>query len=262
MSGDETSWSEQLEQFMQSGFDLALQMERVATRLVSQGTDAVYGASRSSTPATPQEGRSTTDPSASSGSGRKPRGGQPADDQTSDVAGIASLAADLVGAMLKFTTTVVSQVASEATQSAGDARDSVAKHPKFGGLVTTVSDQISTVVGAAFPSTGAGPSPLLSLPDASPGQVSAVHVVVRNDTDRTFDVVRLRSSAFVGVNGSSIPGHLVKFSPASVTVGPHEKSTVTCTLPVPHDAVRGRYCAVIDAVDIVGVRLLAELDVV
>lgn len=171
-----------------------------------------------------------------------------------DSTGVTDVANELATLLVKFTTQIVGQVAKELVNAAGEAGNVVLKHPAASALAEPFK--------SAAKATAAPQSPVLTLPDASPGQVTSIPLDVRNDGLDTFDNVRLRCRALLGPGEVRIAGSSISFSPVSVDVAPNSIVTVMCKVDVPTDAKRAHYLGSIDAIDITGVQLLVQLDVV
>lgn len=171
-----------------------------------------------------------------------------------DSTGVTDIANELASLLVKFTTQIVGQVAKDLVSAAGEAGSVVMKHP----AASVIAEPFKSAAKVAF----APQSPVLILPDASPGQVTSIPLEVRNDSPDSFDGVRLRCAALLGPGEVRIAGSSISFSPASVDVAPNSIVTVTCKVDLPADAKRAHYLGSIDAIGITGVQLLVQLDVV
>ncbi len=109
--------------------------------------------------------------------------------------------------------------------------------------------------------TAASPPAAAMLPAVSPGRTTSVAIAVRNDSLDEVDDLRLQCAGLYGSSDVRIPGHQIKFEPATIDVDPESAEQVTCTVNVPADAKRGHYTGLIEAAGLSGVQLLVSLDV-
>jgi len=223
----------------------------VVNKSLKLGKDALRGVQAGAAAVTKTKtGGSAHDPDTRASDDRDTYRHADGDDST----GVTDIANELASLLVKFTTQIVGQVAKDLVSAAGEAGHAVMKHP----AVSVIAEPFKSAAKVAI----APQSPVLTLPDASPGQVTSIPLEVRNDSLDSFDGVRLRCAALLGPGEVRIAGSSISFSPASVDVAPNSIVTVTCKVDLPADAKRAHYLGSIDAIGITGVQLLVQLDVV
>jgi hypothetical protein len=112
------------------------------------------------------------------------------------------------------------------------------------------------------PTASPAEAPTIAVPSAlRPGASAEVPLSLENDGDTPTAEFTFQSTDLVNADGDKILARHVNFDPATITIAPHERESVTVSISVPKGTVPGLYSGLVLASKLDRLRAVLVVDV-